>query len=233
MQVYREHLLVGYGEVGQALHGVLAGRARVIVLTKNDEGEESITPSDPVQRVEIMHICIPYSHNFFSSVKEYQKRFRPLSTVIHSTVPVGISRKLKAVHSPVRGIHPNLENGIRTFVKFLGGSKAGNVADFFRSCGLRVMLFDKAETTEAMKLFDTEYYRMCIEFVQRVKRYCDKNGLNFTDVYRIGNITYNEGYERLGYPEYRRPILEPIMGPIGGHCVESNKELIKLSENAI
>lgn len=108
----------------------------------------------------------------------------------------------------------------------IGGKDASLVADYFRRAGLKVVLFDEQETTEAAKLFLTEYYKVCIEFTKRVKTYCDENNLNFSEVYTIPNAIYNEGYKALGFSEFVRPILQPIMTPIGGHCVAQNSELI-------
>lgn len=213
-----KHLIIGMGEVGTALAQIL--NCHIV-------GNHTEKYMDDV---DILHICFPYSDEFKSEVKRYQSKYQPKYTIIHSTVPVGTSRELNSIHSPIRGIHPNLEKGIRTFVKFLGGMGVSIVADEFRRVGLKVMLFDDQETTEALKLFDTEYYRTCIEYAHRVKNYCDKANLNYSDVYRIANITYNEGYKELGHPEFVRPVLEPIMKEIGGHCVLPNKELIKLSE---
>ena len=215
-------LILGKGEVGRALCEVLRSPQNpVVILDKGD-----ITEIEP----DILHICFPYSDEFIVEVKRYQETYRPKHTVIHSTVPVGVSRQLGAIHSPIRGIHPNLESGIRTFPKFLGGKQASEVADYFRRAGLKVIIFDKQETTEALKLFDTEYYRHNIEFAHRVKKYCDKHNLNFSEVYTIPNQTYNEGYTKLGMPEVVRPVLQPIMKPLGGHCLVPNAELIKLSE---
>src|SRR3990167_352386 len=218
-------LIIGAGEVGVALSKVLADyHPDMYDLAHGVEPNLGTT-------YEIMHITFPYSLKFIDYVKAYQEKYKPKYTVIHSTVPVGTSRELGAIHSPIRGIHPNLEGGIRTFTKFLGGEQASEVADYFRRAGLRVFLFDRQENAEALKLFDTEYYRVCIEFAHRVKKYCLEHGLSFSDVYRMGNITYNEGYTKLGHSEFVRPVLEPIMKEIGGHCVLNNKELIKLSEN--
>jgi hypothetical protein len=36
---------------------------------------------------------------------------------------------------------------------------------------------------------------------------------------------YNEGYEKLGYPEYKMPLLNPIMTKQGGHCTIPNLDL--------
>jgi hypothetical protein len=222
-----KHLIVGMGEVGAALDRVLDDHYAIQAVDERGAQFKGFTGSP-----DVMHICFPHSDKFISYVKEYQKKYKPTYTVIHSTVPVGTSRECGAIHSPIRGVHPNLEGGIRTFVKFIGGKQASAVADYFRRAGLKVMLFDDPETTEAMKLFDTEYYRHVIEFCQRVKRYCNEKGLNFHEVYTLANQTYNEGYTQLGHPEFVRPVLQPIMKEIGGHCLLPNAKLIKQSEFA-
>lgn len=217
-------LIIGKGEVGTSLHSVLWDHYEV-------ETYDLKKGTEPSGTFEILHICFPYSEKFIDYVKAYQELYQPKYTVIHSTVPVGTSKQLNATHSPIRGIHPNLVDGIKTFVKFLGGPQASEVADYFRRAGLRVMLFDRAENAEALKLFDTQYYLECVRFVQRVKTFCLKHNLSFSDVYRLGNITYNEGYTKLGHPEFVRPILEPIMKVVGGHCLLPNEKLLELSED--
>lgn len=217
-------IIVGRGEIGTALGKVLEQYKPQFIDPQLGLSSEYLT-------CDIMHICIPFSDDFVEVVEEYKVQHVPKYVVVHSTVPVGTCDELGAISSPIRGLHPNLEGGIRTFVKFIGGEQASEVADYFRKAGLHVMLFDDARTTEAFKLFDTEYYRACLEFAHRVKRYCDDQELNFHDVYTLGNMTYNQGYTQLGYPEYVRPVLQPIMAPIGGHCVLPNAELIKLSED--
>ena len=217
-------LIVGMGEVGKALFEVLKDYRKVGI-----DKESILEQEHLMQSIEIMHITFPYSENFIDEVKKYQEKYQPKYTVIHSTVPVGTSRKCEAIHSPIRGLHPNLETGIKQFVKFIGGEKASEVADYFRRAGIRVMLFDNSDTTEAMKLWDTQYYLECIRFAQRVKKYCDDKGLNFHEVYTLANQTYNEGYKELGHPEFVRPVLQPIIKPIGGHCLLPNEKM--LNEN--
>lgn len=223
-------IIAGVGEVGAALYDVLAEYDPISVDPKLNTWTSTASYGSPYKET-ILHICFPFSPDFIKEVKRYQKEYNPVYTVIHSTVPLGTSRRCTAIHSPIRGLHPHLAEGIRTFVKFIGGKDASRVADYFRRAGLTVALFDEPETTEAMKLFDTEYYRACIEFAHRVKEYCTTHRLSFHEVYGLANQTYNEAYEKLGHPEYRRPVLQPIMTPIGGHCVLPNKELIKKSEH--
>lgn len=217
-------VIVGFGEVGKALGAILHKMYTVQVIDLNN----NITHDTDF---DYMHICFPYNEGFVKQVIEYQEKLKPKFTIIHSTVPVGTCAQIPgAVHSPIRGLHPNLESGIRTFPKFLGGENASQVADYFRRADIKVILFDKTETTEALKLFDTEYYRTCIEFAKRVKNFCHKEDLNFTEVYTIANQTYNEGYTKLGHPEYVRPVLQPIMTEIGGHCLLPNQKLIERDE---
>lgn len=230
-------LIVGYGEIGRALEKVLVHYYQVWNVDKDGSligrGVNGYGYINPNPKFEILHICFGYSDEFISEVKRYQELYKPKYTVIHSTVPVGTCREIDcySIHSPCIGQHPFLEEGLRTFPKMLGGEWASQVADYFRRAGLKVVLFDKQETTESAKLFLTEYYRECINFTKRVKTYCDKHDLSFHEIYTIPNEIYNSGYKKLGYEEFVRPILQPIMTPISGHCVEPNKLLIKLSEN--
>ncbi len=208
-----KHLVIGVGEVGSAIIRIF--NCIGADLDSNIQGQ-----------YDIIHICFPYSSSFEENVRKYQIKHASKYTVIHSTVPVGTSRKLYAVHSPIRGLHPNLYEGIMTFPKFLGGEQASEVADEFRRHGLKVVLCDKQESTELGKLLDTEYYRACIEFTQRAKELADKYDVPFHESYTLFNESYNEGYTKLGHSEYVRPVLQPIKGKIGGHCVLPNQKLL-------
>lgn len=206
-------IIVGNGEIGQSLYKIVGGH--IIGRTDIESSMDYF----------VMHICFPYSDEFESEVKRYQKLYKPKYTVIHSTVPVGTSSRVGAIHSPCSGIHPFLEKGLLTFHKFLGGEKAGEVADYFRRFGFKIYIFDKSETTELAKLSLTTQYALNIEYVKNLKQECDKYGLSFTEVYTQFAYDYNKGYNELGYPEYKLPLLIPIMGKQGGHCTIPNCSL--------
>jgi len=209
-------IILGCGEVGKALFEVIGGYLEYGKPTSNALNDA----------FDIMHICFPYSNEFISEVKRYQELFKPKYTVIHSSVPVGTSKKLNAFHSPIRGVHPNLAQGILTFVKYLA-PESKELKKYFEDAGITVKMFDKAETTEAIKLWDTTYYGWNILFNKEVKKWCDENNLNFEEVYTDANATYNQGYLRLGKPEVVRPVLKYMEGKIGGHCVKNNLKLFK------
>jgi len=211
-------IIIGAGEIGKSLYNVLAAEYKDIYIRDSADIENC-------REAEYMHIAFPYSDKFVEYVEEYKLRYNPKYTIIHSTVPVGTTRKLNAVHSPVIGIHPHLEQSIKTFHKFLSGEKASEVAGYFRRAGMKVYLFDKPETTELMKMLDTTFYGLCVEYTKEVKKECDKLGIDFSAWTEWTNV-YNKGYKELGYEEYTRPNLVPIMNKIGGHCVLPNARML-------
>lgn len=213
--------IIGYGEVGKSLEKVLIQYSPTII---NEEGIVRGNADD--KELEIMHICFPYSDKFEEAVKKYQEEYKSKYTVIHSTVPVGTSRKLNSIHSPVIGIHPLLEQSLKTFTKFLSGKHSSEVADYFRRAGMKVYLFDKQETTELMKIMDTTHYGLEIEYTKEIKRQCAKYGVPF-EAWSIWADNYNMGYKELGYPEYCKPKLVPIMTKQGGHCTINNCDLLE------
>ena len=212
-------LIIGYGEVGKSLYNILSKEYLTYWIDKNKR------KSIKQKNFDIIHICFPYNENFVNSIIEYKNRYKPRYTIIHSSVPVGTSRKLNAIHSPVIGIHPHLEKSFKVFTKFIGGENASEIADYFRKIGIKVYLLDKQETTELIKLQCTTYYTTMIEFTKEMKKKCDELKIPF-EAWSIWIDNYNKGYKKLGYPEYCRPNLIPIMTKIGGHCCAQNLRLI-------
>lgn len=213
------HLVIGRGQVGSALIEVLSKRYDV---TSIDKGEF------PLEEFDVIHVCIPYVDGFVTNVTNYKLQYLAPGglVIIHSSVAVGTSDRLGAVHSPIRGVHPNLAEGIRTFTKFFGGARAEAAAYIFRQIDITCITTPDARNTEALKLWDTTYYGWNIVFEKAVHAYCDKHRLDFNVVYTRANRTYNNGYVRLGMPEVLRPVLDHREGPIGGHCVIPNAKIL-------
>lgn len=219
MRQYHTHLVIGGGEVGTALFNVLKTRHRVSLRDQE---------SDIEGQFDVLHICYPPIRNFVSVTKGYIREYRPKLVIVHGTVPVGTTSKVAAfaVHSPIRGVHPHLEKGIRTFVKYFGGARAKEAAKIFSDMGIRTQAFRSPETTELAKILDTTYYGWNIIFAKEVARICDRLHLDFDEVYTIPNLEYNEGYRKLGRGNVARPVLKAMKGKIGGHCVIPNCELL-------
>ncbi len=229
--------ILGYGEVGRAiaqfyknprLRKRFGGRAKIKDLKRNDG----------LEGVKILHICIPWSGDFVEIVKKEIEEIKPNLTIIHSTVAPFTTKKLvdslsknlkMVVHSPVRGIHPHLYEGIKTFVKYIGADskKAGLLAKkHLESLGIKTKLFYPSVTTEALKLWDTTQYGWMIVLNKEIKKWCDKKGLDFNAIYTEANKSYDEGYKKLGRTEVVRPYLKYMLGKIGGHCIIPNCRLL-------
>ena len=224
------HIIVGYGEVGKAIHAIFKD-AEIIDTKQNLFLNNGAYPGD----IDVMHVCFPFTEpdsepyknkGFIREVESYQNTFRPGLTIIHSSVPIGTSDKLNAVHSPVRGVHPYLEKGLRTFTKYFGGFKAIEAARIFEEQGIRVKVVGDSRTTEALKLWDTTQYGVMIALEKEIHKFCRENNVDFEIVYRDANVSYNEGYMKLGMSHVVRPQLMHKEGKIGGHCVIENAHLL-------
>ena len=123
-------LIVGYGEVGRGLAEVLKQKGKVWILDPNKSLKHN---NNWPKKFYAIHICIPFSNSFSQAVRGIKKKYGYEILIIHSTVPVGTSDKLGAVHSPIRGDHPNLAKGIKTFVKYVGGKNSQAAAKLFKS----------------------------------------------------------------------------------------------------
>ncbi len=218
--------ILGYGEVGQA----------IAKFYKNPK-IKSLGRDDGLKGVDILHICIPWSDNFIKIAKKEIEEIRPKLTIIHSTVAPGATKEIggMVVHSPIRGVHPELHKGIRVFVKYIGADnkRAGQLAKkHLESLGIKTRVFYPSITTEIGKLLDTAYYGLCIAWHGEMKKMCDKFRCDFTKTVTDFNKTYNEGYRKLGKSNVIRPILEPPQKEIGGHCVINNAKILKKHYNS-
>lgn len=210
-------LIIGKGEIGNALFKILDSHYDTYIRDRENLD---------IRGIEVLHICFPYSDKFVEMVQYYQSQYNPKFTVIHSTVPIGTTTKLYAYHSPVRGVHPNLKEGIKTFVKYLAPNSE-ELKQYFNRAGIKIVMVDKPENTEAQKLWETTQYAWFIVLEKEIYKWCQENNLDFNIIYTEANKTYNEGYFKLGMKNVIRPILKQANGKIGGHCIIPNCELLE------
>lgn len=217
--------ILGYGEVGKAI-AKFYKKPRI----------KDINRDDGLKGVEILNVCVPYIDNFVQIVKKEIKEIKPKLTIIHSTVAPGITKKIAqqtggmVVHSPIRGIHPHLYKGVKTFVKYIGADdkKAGVLAKkHLESLGLKTKVFFPSATTELGKLLSTSYYGLCIAWHGEMEKFCDKFKVDSKEAVSDFNQTYNKGYTELGKKNVVRPVLLPPNPSVGGHCIIPNAEILK------
>lgn len=223
-----KHLVVGdKGEVGSALYKILYE-----AFSDNVEGIDQENKVEGLQEFDFIHICIPFSDTFIRTVITYDNAWKKKDgiTVIHSTVPLGTTRILGAVHSPIHGIHPNLYHGIKTFIKFIGAvdkSKAILLSEIYRQAGIKPYIVENSETSELSKLGCTTRHGLMIIEQKEFKRQCEEVGANFEEAYTLWNGLYSMGYRELGMPYLQRTIVKDMPGKIGGHCILKNAGLIE------
>ena len=107
--------IIGYGEIGQSLEKCYLGKDFNVQIVDTGKDIDQLTTD-----VNILNICIPFTSQdtFIEIVVNYIKNYTPDLTIIHSTIIPGTTREIikkigpklgpNVVHSPVRGIHPNL-----------------------------------------------------------------------------------------------------------------------------
>lgn len=217
-------LVIGLGEVGKPLVELLENSKKYKVFKKD------IAPIEIKEPIDVMHICIPFLKNFVDLVVGYTKQYKPQLTIINSTVRPGTTQQIYKktrsliVHSPVRGKHPKMKEGLLKFVKFIGpiNKKAAELAaKHFESIGVVTARFKSPLETEVGKLLETTYYAINIAAHQEMWRICKKFGADFTQAVTEFNATQTMDIAH----KVPRPLMWP--GKMGGHCVIPNIEILK------
>ncbi len=213
------HAVLGLGEVGAALTQVLPDPATY-------DGLDGPPPAD-VDPVDVLHVAIPWDAGFTTAVEAHQRRWAADMVIVHSTVPVGTCDPHGWVHSPVRGRHPDLVDGLKTFTKHVGGWRAYDAANVLvADAGMTCRIHDRAAVTEAGKLWELAQFGMQVAVEHAIADWCRARGLPHDEVYAAFARTYNDGYRELGESRFVRPVLEHQPGPVGGHCVTAGAALL-------
>jgi hypothetical protein len=217
----RKSIVIGLGETGKPL-------LEVLNETYLDSDGFDLNMDVPEETYEFLNICIPYSDEFVNIVASYQEAFMPSLTIVHSTVPIGTTSRLRnAVHSPILGDHTNMKQSLRVFTKWIGGELAWIAGEFLRTAGFKTHVLENSEETETLKLLCLAKYGVDIAIGKYGKEIFDKYGWNYQDAI-LWDCFYNDGLQVIGRGRHKRPIIYPSDGGIGGHCVIQNTE--KLNE---
>ena len=230
-------LVIGNGEVGKAIVKVEQESGnKVYIIDQKDKNVKSKISSYSSKKFDVCHICFPYSDNFVNICFNYLERIDTDLVIINSTVKPGTTEDIKSslyydidiVHSPIRGVHPHLYEGVKTFVKYVGGDDTAVelACEHFDSLGIETQPVQDSKTSEMLKINCTSQYGYNILLAKMINEMCVKEKVSFKDVYTSSNKTYNEGYAKLGMANVSRPVLYPPEGTIKGHCVAPNFELL-------
>jgi len=214
-------LIIGAGEVGQAIHGIIKDQHKTFIRDVEDL---------KVEGIKVLHICFPEFPKFYFYARKYIKQYKPILTIIHSSVSVGDTEKIgkDVVYSPVRGRHrPSLEKEMMAFPKVVACKdikKRGMAMEYFKQCGLDVYGTHDVRGTELAKLLSNVHMGLEIAWAQEVARICGDKDCSY-GTYKYWEWSYAQGYMKLGQANLMRPIMESH--PIGGHCILECTEILR------
>lgn len=209
------HLVIGAGEIGSAVAQVFSDSVDIL----------DVHPETFKKQPDVVHICFGYFSGFVKEVKRYQAKYQPKLTIIYSTVPIGTTKKIPhAVHSPVEGKHPRLYSSLMMGKRFIGHNdvKSGKLAE---KVWESAQLVPNSDWTEFLKLASTAKYGINLVWADYMSNVSQELGMNY-DLVKEWDQAYNQLYRRLKYHNYRKFILEPPSGQIGGHCIVPNAFLL-------
>lgn len=252
MSKIKNILCCGFGEVGKG----------IVQLDK--ESGYVVDIHDPFKNYyinreidhDLIHICFPYKKFkcFKKSIGKIldqlpiRKRSFKRFIVINSTIQRGVASKLQnrmkeymIIHSPVRGTHPNILDGLKKYVKFVGYADLyGRLSftsfilkDYYESLGIEYQILKSADECALGKIITTTHYGLEIAFCNVVNSLCEEFGIDFNESYRLFMKDENIGREYIknknGRARAKELIPRPIMTPgrIGGHCVIQNLQFLK------
>lgn len=201
-------LVVGLGEVGEPLRQVLGA-----------EGHDLKQPSLYAGPIDTLHIAYPYGPRFVEQVQQYQTAWAPSLTIVHSTVPIGTTRKIpRAVHSPVNGRRGEMRHDLTWVPKWVGGARAKEAQTVLEASGMRCLTTANPETTEALKLLCLAKYGAA-NALARMGQALGLPDHLMLEWDRIYNMNLEKGLQR--------PLITPDGPVIGGHCVTAGVAMLR------
>jgi len=226
-------MIIGLGEIGEGIHELLKYKRNVCGIDVKpflSFGNFRKYTTPILNKLDVMHICVPYSKSFVNIVCTYIKEHPTNAVVIHSTIKPGTTRLISDIineipvfYSPIRGVHSRMLEDIMRYTKFYASYQKDNnlfEACFKDDCGLNVKNINDPYALEIMKpLMDTTYYGWMIAFWQLVDKVCKEHALSFDDM-----SSFTEEIQQFCN---NRPSFYVDEKGIGGHCVLQNLELLE------
>lgn len=217
-------LIVGLGEVGSALLEIVKGVYDAV-------GYDIKNPSELPEKVDVLHICFPYTENFVDSTIDYMKKTNPDLVLIESTVLPGTTQKIhekqlaiNICHSPVQARKADgFKRGFYNYTKFIGpvNLESGLTAEeYYQSLGFKTRVCASPWETEYSKLIHLAYFGIILGWNQEMRRIAQKHRLAFRDIEAFLKTSTVES-------EFRFPVPVYDGQPIGGHCIIPGIQLLQ------
>lgn len=243
-------LILGSGEIGSSIQRLLHEAG---IQTEFADPPKGIHP-DPKSLqgylYEVIHVCFPFQdvQTFYAGIFKYMRDGVKL-ILIHSTTAIGTCKFLASfftcpvVHSPLRGTHPNIYEGIKHFTNFVGCAKPEQDSQvrsllngYYKRLNFNWLYLNSALETEMGKIVNTTWYGLQIAFATQMAEICAAKNIEFDQAYTAWMESDEIGrqYEKVnGRATSKEIIPRPVMvpGQIGGHCVMPNLALLEQAVN--
>ena len=228
----KKDVVAGLGEIGSPILKLLSKKQITLGydLDKRLVNETKLKKLQDTQ-TSFLHITIPVTSKFDSSLLQLYKKFKPECIVIHSTISPGTTERIQKkldiplIYSATRGVHKRMLKDIKRYTKFFAISKNAPKRQWaiktysrkMKIFGVKTKQMSKPETLELAKILcDTSYLGWLINYSQMTNIIAKNHGVNYDEMWTFAD----EIHKILG----NRPKMYP--GYIGGHCVIPNLELI-------
>jgi len=121
----KKDVIIGLGEIGLPLFNLISK----FTIAEGYDIKPELRNKPKFSQYEnldvlFLHICIPFSKNFFREIYSLYKKYNPQSIVIHSTIKpsttANIQRKLQipVIYSATRGMHKRMLKDLKRYTKF-------------------------------------------------------------------------------------------------------------------
>jgi hypothetical protein len=209
-------IVVGVGEIGQALFRILSRRYRCMPV--------DLIPIPSGGACSVLHVCYPFQmDDFVGTTLGYMEKYKPDLTIVHSTVRPGTTARIadlsgrKVAYSPVRGKYRAMEYDMLRYRKFVAASDPQTTRKaciHLAGAGFRTDTFRTAEIGELAKLIETTWFGVLIGFAQEAERMAAAYGGSYAELKafmdEVDSVPHDVG-----------------PGIIGGHCVMPNIAILK------
>jgi hypothetical protein len=223
-----KQVVAGLGEIGNPILNVLS---RDYITVGYDTNNKLIDHKE-LKKYNNLHICIPFNSKFNKNIFSLNKKFKPNSIVIHSTISPNTTKNLQSrlkipvIYSATRGVHKRMGKDLKRYTKFFSiydwaprkKWAEKNYTTVMKKVGIKTKKMSSPLVLELAKIVvDTTYYGWLINYAQLSNIIAQKNKVDFDEMWSFSD----EIHKMLG----NRPKMFP--GFIGGHCVIPNLDLIK------
>ena len=225
----KKDIVIGMGEIGLPIFKLLSRNMPVDGFDKFEKLNSEKYYN--IKKIELMHICIPFTKSFQKNVIQLYKKYTPSGIVIHSTISPNTTKKLQKkldvpiIYSATRGVHKRMLKDLKRYTKFFAvydyvpNSKWASriFKNKMKKCGVKTKQMSEPITLELAKVIcDTSYYGWLINFAQISKIIADKENVDYDEMW-----SFTDEIQKF---LKNRPKMFP--GFIGGHCVIPNLDLM-------